>query len=93
MINIYLRFNTFSEALTIASAFNPYFSINCSGVPLSPKVSLVATNSCGAGKCSTNVLETLSPKPPKKLCYSAVTTHPVFLTEAKIASSSNGLIV
>jgi hypothetical protein len=41
----YLRLTTFSQALTIALAFKPYLSINCSGVPDSPKVSLVATNS------------------------------------------------
>src|SRR6056300_867218 len=32
-------------------------------------------------------------KPPKRLCSSAVTTHPVLETEARIAFSSNGLIV
>jgi hypothetical protein len=32
-------FNTFSATLIIALLFKPYFSINFSGVPLSPKVS------------------------------------------------------
>ncbi len=41
----YFRLITFSEAFIIALAFKPYFSINCSGVPDSPNVSCVATNS------------------------------------------------
>ncbi len=41
----YFLFMTFSEAFIIASAFKPYFSISCSGVPDSPNVSSVATNS------------------------------------------------
>jgi len=36
---------TFFTAFTTAAASKPYFAINCSGVPDSPKVSLVATNS------------------------------------------------
>ena len=43
----------------------PYFSINCLGVPDSPKVSFVATNSWGTGSFSTKTLEMLSPSPPK----------------------------
>jgi len=41
----------------------------------------------------TNTLATLSPNPPKKLCSSAVTTHPVFETDFIIAFSSKGFIV
>ena len=71
----------------------PYLSISCFGVPDSPKVSFVATNSWGTGLFLTNTLATLSPNPPRKLCSSAVTTHPVFETESIIAFSSNGLMV
>ena len=43
--NYNFRFITFSAAAIIALLFNLYLSINCSGVPLSPKESLTATNS------------------------------------------------
>ena len=44
---IYKKFNfkTFKQALTIDFESIPYFSINCFGVPDSPKVSFVAINS------------------------------------------------
>ena len=69
---------TFLAAFSTESAFKPYFSINCAGVPDSPKVSLVPTNSCGVGAFNDKVLATLSPKPPMILCSSAVTIQPVF---------------
>ena len=78
---------------TIASKFNPYFFINCVGVPDSPNVSLVATNSCGTGLFLTSTLATLSPNPPRKLCSSAVTTQPVLFTDSNIDDSSRGFIV
>ena len=84
---------TFFEAVTIAAAFKLYFSINCAGVPDSPKVSFVPTNSCGTGLFVASALATLSPSPPIILCSSAVTTQPVLLTDFIINSSSRGLIV
>ena len=71
----------------------PYFSINWLGVPDSPKVSFVATNSWGTGLFSTKTLEILSPNPPKKLCSSAETMHPVLFMDFRIESLSRGLIV
>ena len=58
---------TFSVAFTIAALFSPYLSMSCAGVPDSPKVSLVAINSCGVGLCFAKTRDTLSPNPPKKL--------------------------
>ena len=63
------------------------------GVPDSPNVSLVATNSCGTGLFLTSTLATLSPNPPRKLCSSAVTTQPVLFTDSNIDDSSRGFIV
>ena len=91
--SVYFLPITFNTALQIALAFNPYFSINCSGVPDSPKVSWVATNSWGVGLLFANTLATLSPRPPKKLCSSAVTIHLVLETLFNMASSSSGLMV
>ena len=54
-----------SSAFSIAWLFNFYFSINCSGVPDSPKLSCTATNSCGVGLFKANTPETLSPRPPR----------------------------
>jgi arabinogalactan endo-1,4-beta-galactosidase len=42
-----------------------YLCINSAGVPLSPKVSFTATNSCGVGLFLDNIPATDSPKPPK----------------------------
>ena len=42
---------------------------------------------------NANILATLSPKPPKILCSSAVTIHLVFASDFKIAFSSSGLMV
>jgi len=56
---------TFKQELIIALESMPYFSINCFGVPDSPKVSFVATNSWGTGSFLTKILEMLSPNPPK----------------------------
>ena len=93
MLYDYFLLTTLSTASIIALSFSPYLSINCDGVADSPKLSLTAINSCGTGLFKTKVLETLSPRPPKTLCSSAVTTHPVLETDFRIASSSNGLIV
>jgi hypothetical protein len=41
-----------------------YLSINCSGVPDSPKLSF-SYKPCGAGLFNAKTLETLSPRPPK----------------------------
>ena len=79
--------------MTIEFLSRPYFFINSLGVPDSLKVSLVPTNSWGAGWFRVRVLEILSPKPPKILCSSADTKQPVFETEFKIISSSKGFIV
>ena len=73
--------------------FNPYLFISSDGVPDSPKVSFVPTNSCGAGSFVVSNLEILSPNPPNILCSSAETRHPVLETDSRIISSSKGLIV
>jgi hypothetical protein len=64
--------NNFSTAATMASLFNLYLSINWAGVPDSPKLSLTATNSCGAGLFKANLAPA---RPPRILCSSAVTIH------------------
>src|SRR5690349_11851853 len=48
-ISLFLWLKTRTTASTILTASRPYFFISCSGVPLSPKVSLTATYSIGAG--------------------------------------------
>src|SRR5690606_38220684 len=92
-IGNYFLFITVWAALTMASLFKPYFSINCSGVPDSPKVSLVATNSCGVGLLVDKTLATLSPRHPCELCSSAVTMQLFLETDLIVASSSNGFMV
>ena len=73
----YFLLTTLTADSQIEELFNPYLSISSNGVPDSPKVSLVPTNSCGAGIFVVSNLETLSPSPPKILCSSADTRHPV----------------
>ena len=75
------------------SESSPYFFISSAGVPDSPKVSLVAMNSWGLGSFLHSTLEILSPNPPRKLCSSAETIHPVLFTESSNAFSSSGLMV
>src|SRR6476660_846063 len=84
---------TFSVAAIISGTSNPYFFNNWSGVPLSPKVSLVPTYSIGIGKFLAATWAMASPRPPIILCSSTVTAHLVFRIEFKTASSSRGLIV
>src|SRR5690606_6282807 len=46
---ISFRAKPFCTAIILASAFKPYFSIHCPGLPDSPNLSSTATYSCGAG--------------------------------------------
>ena len=48
----------------IESLFKPYLFIRSIGVPDSPNVSLVPTNSWGYGALVVRSLATLSPNPP-----------------------------
>ena len=61
---IYLRFKTRRVASTILDECKPYFFIKSAGLPLSPNLSLTATNSIGAGELLAKTLAIDSPKPP-----------------------------
>ena len=83
----------FSAAATIEDVLSPYLANKSVGFPLSPKVSITATYSCGTGQLREATLATLSPKPPFAWCSSAVTTQPVLVRDCIMAASSSGLMV